>query len=267
MELEGRKALVTGASRGLGREIALALCDSGVEVFGGSRRPEQVDWPKGIRPIAFDVSTVASVQSSWKALGSEAAELAIVVNNAGAGVFGKYCQLEFQEWESQIELMLLAPMKLSHLALSQWSPENPGALVNVSSLATEFPIPFMSGYNAAKSGLSGFTESLMQEVDPRVALVIEMRLGDLNTRFNRDMYRNGGSSNAEAAWKEIQKRANASPHPRIAALKMVRALRKGQRGTIVAGGFFQIAIARLLARLVSPKVKRAANLAYYKIKE
>lgn len=261
----GKTALVTGASRGVGRAVAVALAAEGTHVLGTSREPEDKDWPEGVTPLRFDMSSPSAVARSWDAARLDERDVSILVNNAGAGVFGEFGDVEFDDWEAQIGLMLLGPMKLSHLAMRRWSRERPGLLANVTSLATEFPIPLMSGYNAAKAGLSGFTESLMQETDPQIARVIELRLGDFNTQFNGSVKRVGGSKRAQRVWEAMERHVAASPSPEVAARRLVVAMRRGERGLVRAGSFYQAVVASLFGKIVSHSAKRAANVSYYNL--
>ena len=209
--LAGRTALVTGASQGIGRAIGVALAAEGVKVYGGSRRPELVDWPTGLEPLAFDVSTADAAERSWRASPLAAEGVSILVNNAGAGVFGTFAETDFGRWQGQVELLLLAPMRLAHLALQGWSAERPGALVNVGSLACEFPIPYLSGYNAAKAGLAAFSESLLLEAESRAAQVVELRLGDFATGFGGRMDRVAVGARQEAALRAMERRMAEGP--------------------------------------------------------
>lgn len=263
--LKGRRALVTGASRGVGRALAVALADAGVEVWGTSREPTGCEWPPGITPLRFDASSAESVQESWDAARLDDQGLSIVVNNAGSGVLGEFSGADFSDWEQQVGLMLLGPMKVSHLALRRWSSLNPGVLINVTSLASEFPIPFMSGYNAAKAGLSGFTESLMQEVDRDVAQIIELRLGDLKTDFNGSVLRRGATPKLEKVWQAMQLHVNTAPSPEKVARQTLKAIASGRSQTLRAGAFFQTVVASLYGRIVSQHIKRASNLSYYDV--
>ncbi len=265
MTLAGQKALVTGASRGIGRAIAEALVAEGIQVFGTSRNPELVEWPVGVTPVRLDLSSAAAVQSDWDAalLGDQ--HFDIVVNNAGAGAFGAFRDGCFELWEEQVGLMLLGAMKVSHLALRQWSAEEPGVLVNVSSLAVEYPIPYMSGYNAAKAGLAAFCESLLLECDPQVVRVLELRLGDVNTDFNDNVVGEAIGARQSKVWAAMCKHVASGPNPERVARELLKSLRNDRDGIVRVGGFFQTVVASVFGRLVSHRVKRAVNISYYNV--
>src|SRR5690606_34562079 len=88
----------------------------------------------------------------------------LVINNAGYGAFGGFATTDFAVWREQLEVMLINTARLAHAALRGMRERGTtGALVNVSSLAAEFPLPFQSAYNMAKAGLTALNESLMIE--------------------------------------------------------------------------------------------------------
>ncbi len=265
MQLDGQRALVTGASSGIGRAISEAFVAAGIEVFGTSRNPQEVDWPTGVTGLALDVSSPSSSEAGWKAARLDDKEISILVNNAGSGVVGPFAETDFHSWDEQVGLLLRGPMKLCHLALQQWTPKYPGVLVNVSSLAAEYPIPFMTGYNAGKSGLAGLSESLCQELDEQVARVIELRIGDVNTSFNESVRRHGRTPRLEAVWQAMQRHASKAPDPEKVAEALLSALTKDRSGVIRVGSFFQAVVASLFGRLAPAKLKRKANLRYYNI--
>lgn len=265
MEFAGKKALVTGASRGVGRAIAEAFVEKGIQVFGTSRNPDSVDWPEGVTGLALDASSVESVVAAWDAGDFSQYEFDIVVNNAGGGAMGGFADSDFGVWQDQIDLLLLAPMRLSQLAMQSWGPEKPGVLVNVTSLAVEYPIPYFTGYNAAKSGFASFCESLLLEVNPEVVSVVEMRLGDTRTGFNAAVQGGPRTPRQERAWQALEDNLKIAPKPEAAAAALVRFLAKDGKGTVRVGNFFQRTIASIFGRLVSQSIRLWVDGLYYKL--
>ncbi len=257
--------MVTGASRGVGRAISKALAAAGVEVVGTSRNADRVDWPEGVSGVTFDCSTASSVESSWRAAGFDQSGFDIVVSNAGSGAFGSFRDEDFENWEDQIQLMLLGAMKVSQLVLSSWTPANPGVLVQIGSLATEYPIPYMSGYNAAKAGLAAFCESIRLETDPRIARVVELRLGDVATRFNDHVKGAPKDPRQKDAWEAMCQHVEEGPEPEIVAKRLLKALSRDQVGIIRTGSFFQAIVGSLFARFLSSSLKAKLNCYYYRI--
>ncbi|MDR1012006.1 MAG: SDR family NAD(P)-dependent oxidoreductase, partial [Opitutaceae bacterium] len=111
----------------------------------------------------------------------------IVINNAGYGIFAPFASADFALWRTQIEAMLVTTARLAHAAFRSMQACNRGCLVNVSSLAVNFPLPYMSGYNIAKAGLSALSASLAFEARGTRVCVIDFRPGDYRTAFNHAM--------------------------------------------------------------------------------
>lgn len=266
MKIEGSNALITGASSGIGKAIAETLHKGGARVWGTSRNPDELEWPPGIQPLKLNIESPELIEEAWDSQGLEQLGFNIVVNNAGYGVFGRFSESLFEDWERQVSTMLIGTMKLCRLALPGLI-ERKGCLVNVSSIAVDFPVPYMSGYNAAKAGLSGFTESLIIETSASGMLAIDFRPGDIKTSFNRNMLKKIGKNANEGCvdkvWKRIEERISKSPEPIVAAEKLVRCIQQNQSGTIRAGTFFQSFLAPLLSRLATKNLARAGNVAYY----
>jgi short-subunit dehydrogenase len=264
-------ALVTGASTGLGRAFADMLLGEGVRVWGTARDPTRLPGRPGFAPLALDLADHAAVEHAFRTADTAAGGLALVINNAGYGLFGPFVERDFADWWKQCDAMLTQTLHLSHLALRGMQARHRGALVNVSSLAVEFPLPFMSGYNVAKAGLSAFSESLMVEVAGTDVIVIDFRPGDYRTGFNQIMHANSEifpstgpapASRLQRAWSALEANLRKAPAPGRAAADLRRALRRGRSGTVRSGTFFQARLAPLLARL-APLALRRAILARY----
>ena len=266
MRLKGSKALVTGASSGIGKAIALRLLSEGAEVWGTSRDPVTARLLTGIHPLRLDISCVKQIDADWHAQGMDAIDFDIVVNNAGSGVFGRFSTSDFEEWQSQVETLLIGTMKVTRLALPNLI-ERKGYLVNVSSLAAEFPVPFMSAYNASKAGLSAFTESVILEAQASGLKAMDLRPGDIKTAFNSNiMVKNGKIENQgcmNKVWSKIEARIGESPLPETVADKLCQAIQKDRTGIVRVGTRFQAVLAPLICRLIPGKWARAGNISYY----
>ncbi len=250
-------ALVTGARRGLGAAFAEMLAGEGVEVWGTSRDPRQ---PGGaIKPIALDLGDTGSIDRAWRQAEDESGGIDLLVNNAGAGVFAPFTSADPAVWEAHMDVLFRGPARLSWHALEAMAARRRGCIVNISSLAAEFPIPFMSGYNAGKAALSALSASLDLEARRMGVTVIDFRPGDIRTDFNQSMTRpsNPSQNPADCAlvWSVLEKNIAAAPGPRHAADDLRRALQNGARGTVRSGGVFQARIAPLLARVAPERLR------------
>ena len=264
-----RTAFVTGASAGLGAAFGSMLLDEGVRVWGTARDPARLPARAGFFPVALDLGDAAGAEQSFLRAAAEAGGgFDLVVHNAGYGVFGAFAEADFAVWQAQIDAMLGTTLRLVHAALRPMLARNRGCLVNVSSLAAEFPLPFMSGYNAVKAGLSAFSESLILETRGTGVSVIDFRPGDYHTAFNQAMLRPSASAPEPAArvWRRLEDHLRAAPAPARAAADLRRALQHRRHGTVRSGAFFQARLAPLLARLAPLALRRAALQAYYGIR-
>src|SRR4051812_23937302 len=147
-----RTAFITGASTGLGRAFAEMLLAEGVRVWGTSRDIARlVEFGSrsaaNFTPLALDLRDGRGAEEKFLAADRAAGGFDIVINNAGYGVFAEFAATDFSVWQEQLEVMLVHPARLSHAALRGMLARNRGALVNISSMAGEFPLPFQAAYN------------------------------------------------------------------------------------------------------------------------
>jgi short-subunit dehydrogenase len=262
-------AFVSGASAGLGRAFALMLLGEGVRVWGSSRDASRLAGlssahPGAFHPVALDL---ADADRAVRAFNGAAADAGggfdLVVNNAGYGVFGEFGGVDAAVWRSQIGAMLGTVLALSHCAFRSMLSRNRGCLVHVSSIAAELPLPYMSGYNVAKAGLSALSESLMFESRDSGVKVIDFRPGDYRTNFNRAMQKDSHSESTQRAWAALEAALAAAPLPEVAARDLRRALLANRSGIVRSGSLFQARLAPVLARLLPASWVRAATARYF----
>ena len=170
--LKGKIALVTGAGKGIGRAVAIALAKEGVNVCLIARTEKDLqNVSKEIQALgvkaAFAIADVSDIQSVNKAvekLQKESGDIDILINNAGTGTFGKFLELEPSEWENQVKVNLFGVYYVTRAVLPQMIERKTGDIINVSSTAGLKGNALTSAYSASKFGVMGLTESLMQEV-------------------------------------------------------------------------------------------------------
>ncbi|MCM3439682.1 3-ketoacyl-ACP reductase [Metabacillus halosaccharovorans] len=170
--LKGKVALVTGAGKGIGRATAFALAHEGVNV-GLLARTEQdlVEVAKEIEALGVktayataDVSSMEEVNAAVEKLKTSLGPVDILINNAGIGKFGKFLELEPEEWKKIIDINLIGVYYVTRAVLPQLIDKNGGDIINISSTAGQKGAPVTSAYSASKFGLLGLTESLALEV-------------------------------------------------------------------------------------------------------
>jgi 3-oxoacyl-[acyl-carrier protein] reductase len=170
--LKGKVALITGAGRGIGKAIAIALAHEGVHI-GLTARSEE-----GVKAVAAevaasgvkasyataDISNRAEVEAAVAKIHSELGNIDILINNAGIASFGNFLELEPEVWEEQIRVNLFGVYYVTRAVLPQMIERKTGDIVNISSTAGKSGSAVTSAYAASKFGVFGLSESLMQEV-------------------------------------------------------------------------------------------------------
>lgn len=263
-----RSALVTGASSGIGKAVARELLRAGVEVTGTSRDPEraQAGGLAGLRWLAFEGGDAAGVQAFIDANRELLGSVDLLINNAGGGVFGSLAGSPEDSTGRQLQLLLEGPIRLTQAVLPGMRGRGRGAILNVSSLAAIFPLPYMAAYSAGKAGLSAFTQSLILGNEGAGVVLIDFQAGDFRTAFNERMTRASSLERGEqAAWEQIERHLQAAPGPEVAARDMLRALVRGRSGLMRSGSVFQKWIAPIGVRAFPVGMLLRAIRWYYRL--
>jgi NAD(P)-dependent dehydrogenase (short-subunit alcohol dehydrogenase family) len=260
------KALVTGVTSGLGQAFCKRLLAEGVEVWGTSRDAARIQAQPGLHPCTLDLARPDSLQQLLEQLEPVMPELSLLINNAGSGTFGPVKELPPEALAREFEVLVQGPVQLIRALAPHLLKQRQAAVVNVTSLARDFPLPYFASYNAAKAALSNFSRSLQLEWQGTGLSVIDFMPGDYRTRFNEAATRpQTQDPRACAAWAAIERHLQAAPGPDKAAEDLCRALLKGRSGVVVSGDFFQARVAPLLARGVPWSVVRWAICRYYRL--
>ncbi len=166
--LEGKVALITGASRGLGAGIADALREAGATVVGTSRDPEsaaQVAEQLGSVPVVMDVTDVSSVQRGIERVASEFGRLDLLVNNAGLNIPQSVFEVDESSWDSVINTNLKGTFFAAQAAARHMAERGEGGrIINVASQAGVVGIEERSAYGASKGGALNLTKVLAIEL-------------------------------------------------------------------------------------------------------
>lgn len=170
--LKGKVALVTGAGKGIGKAIALALAKEGVHVGLIARTSRDIDSVANeiksfdVKAIAVpaDVSKMEEGNMAVDNIQSALGPIDILVNNAGIATFGKFLEIEPTVWEDMIRVNLFGVYYTTRAVLPQMIERKTGDIINISSTAGRSGSPVTSAYSASKFAVFGLSESLMQEV-------------------------------------------------------------------------------------------------------
>ncbi|HEX6587659.1 MAG TPA: SDR family oxidoreductase [Longimicrobiales bacterium] len=167
-DLTGKVALVTGASRGIGRAIAEGLARTGASVALTARGKADLDAAvKAIggkaRGYTADMRSADACARLVESVAADFGRLDVLINNAGVGVFRPVAEMTVEEWETVLRTNLDALFYMTRPSLPLLKKQG-GWIINIGSLAGANAFPGGAAYNASKFGLIGFSEALMQEV-------------------------------------------------------------------------------------------------------
>jgi 3-oxoacyl-[acyl-carrier protein] reductase len=201
--LSGKKAIVTGASKGIGLAIAEALLVQGAEVVICARGQAQLDSAVQqlghtggkVSGYAADVSQSKEVAALFDFAARTMGGLDILVNNAGFGIFRPTAELTVEEWDRLIGVNLSGTFYCSREALVRFRQPDGGFIINISSLAGKNPFAGGSGYNASKFGMNGFSEAMMLDHRKDNVKVSYVMPGSVDTEFS------GSSHAGRSEWK------------------------------------------------------------------
>lgn len=170
--LKGKVALITGAGKGIGRAAAIALAKEGAHIALIARSEDSLKKVKaevesfGVKAAyaTADVASMDDVNQAVETLKGELGPTDILINNAGIAKFGKFLELDPQDWKQIIDVNLMGVYYVTRAVLPQMIERNSGDIINISSSAGQKGAPITSAYSASKFGLLGLTESLALEV-------------------------------------------------------------------------------------------------------
>jgi len=189
-----RRALITGASSGIGMAFAERLARDEFEVVVVARRVDRLNalarrlrrtHGAVVEPLAVDLGDPVELRVVEKMIAEDDA-LQLLVNNAAFGTSGPFAELDIDREEAEIRLNVLAPVRLTHAALPGMIARGKGAIINVSSLGAFQPMPFTATYGASKAYLNSFTEALYEELRDTGVRVQALSPGFTRTAFQKN---------------------------------------------------------------------------------
>ncbi|MFU8858940.1 MAG: SDR family oxidoreductase [Cyclonatronaceae bacterium] len=196
MNLKEKNAIVTGASSGIGAEFSRALAARGATVYGLARRGSKLEDIRReigdrFKPVVIDITDVEKVQNWVNSTFVDGHLPDILINNAGIGYFNKIEDLPLEEWHTMINTNLSGIFYITKYVVPLMKQNSAVChIINISSVAGLIGNPNISGYNATKFGVRGFSEALMKELRYDGIKVSCMFPGSIATEF----FENAGSS-------------------------------------------------------------------------
>lgn len=174
--------LVTGGSSGLGKSICLRLAALGHTVYGTSRKGDGA-LHEGFRLIAMDVTDDASVERAVAEVVRREGRVDVLVNNAGVGIQGPLEDTTPELARRVFETNLLGPHRVCRAVLPHMRERKAGLIINISSIAANFGLPYRGFYSATKAALDRYSEALATEVERFGIQVVTVQPGEFNTNI------------------------------------------------------------------------------------
>jgi NAD(P)-dependent dehydrogenase (short-subunit alcohol dehydrogenase family) len=266
-----KRVFLTGASSGIGRAIAHALLARGDEVWGTSRNLERIPKMPRWHGVRLDLADPLSIEEAFNAALAEASYFDVLINNAGAGHFGPAELLPPETVASQFQILVFGQIQLMQLALRHMQARGEGLIINVTSLASRLPVPFMAAYNAAKAALASFTMSIQLELGNSRVHVVDLQPGDIRTEFNQGVIKSTKlnpryDAKVARTWEVVERVMKNAPGPDLVAqhvLKLVNADRPPPRVTV--GDMFQSKTAPLIFRFLPQRLRLWGLKRYYSL--
>ncbi|GAA1057885.1 short-chain dehydrogenase/reductase [Agromyces luteolus] len=180
-----KTALVTGASSGMGREIALRLAADGYTVYGAARRVERMRdlEGSGIRVLGMDITVDGQVVAAVERIIAETGRIDVLVNNAGFGLYGSVEDTSMEDVQYQFDVNFFGVARLTQLVLPHMRAQKAGRIVNISSMGGAIYTPLGAYYHATKHALEAWSDALRFEVAPFGIEVVVVRPGMIDTEW------------------------------------------------------------------------------------
>ena len=248
------KALVTGASSGIGKETAIKLAQEGFQVIAAARRKERLDdlakQNPNIIPRPVDLSDSRALEDFSRELLNFSEPVTVLVNNAGFSIRGAIEDVPISAVKSLFEVNLFALIRITQACLPGMRRLRQGTIINLSSIVGKFPFPTSGPYSATKHAVEAITDALRMEVRPFGIHVITIRPGVIGTEFNETANRLTGDllSRTDPDYKPVYQTYGAGmgklftnvsiPGPELIANLIVEAVLSESPRTVYAAGPF-----------------------------
>lgn len=175
--------LLTGASSGIGYDVAPLLVRYGYTVYGAARRVEKIEElaSEGVKALSMDVTDEASMEAAVQQIIDAEGRIDVLINNAGYGSYGAIEDVPIDEARRQFEVNLFGLARLTQLVLPHMRAQGSGRILNISSMAGRITSPLGAWYHATKYALEAFSDALRMEVEEFGIDVVIIEPGGIKT--------------------------------------------------------------------------------------
>jgi short-subunit dehydrogenase len=266
-----KRVFLTGASSGIGLAIAHALLARGDEVWGTSRNLERLPKVPQFHSVRLDLSDPRSVEEAFNAALADAGHFDVLINNAGSGHFGPAENLSEKEIATRFQILVFGQIQLMRLALRMMQAQGEGFIINVTSLASRLPVPFMGAYNAAKAAMASFTMSIQLELPDSRVRIVDLQPGDICTDFNdaaikAELPDQRYQARIAKAWDKAERNMKNAPKPDLVARCVCELIdQTNPPPRITVGDAFQTKIAPVIFRFLPQRLRLWGLKRYYGI--
>jgi short-subunit dehydrogenase len=266
-----KKIFLTGASSGIGKAIAKAATEKGHEVWGTSRDISRLPSLRRLHCVQLDLSNPDSIDGGFNIALAEAGNFDVLINNAGSGHFGPAENLSEKEIASEFQILVFGHMQLMRLALRMMQARGEGLIINVTSLASRLPVPFMAAYNAAKAAMASFTMTIQLELPDSRVHIVDLQPGDICTDFNDAVIKSKlpdqrYEAKVAKTWNKVERNMKNAPRPDLVARRVCELIdQTSPPPRMVIGDTFQTKIAPLIFRFLPQRVRIWGLKKYYGI--
>ena len=266
-----KRVFLTGASSGIGLAIAKLLVAEGHEVWGTSRNLERIPKMPRWHAVRLDLADPLSVESAFNAALTEAGCFDVLINNAGAGHFDPAELVPMETIAGQFQILVFGQIQLMQLALRHMQTRGEGLIINVTSLASRLPVPFMAAYNSAKAAMASFTMSIQLELGNSRVHVVDLQPADIRTEFNQGVIKSAMANprydtKIAKTWEITERNMKNAPTPDLVARNVLRLVNSVQPPPrITVGDAFQSKIAPLIFRFLPQRLRLWGLKRYYQI--
>jgi len=262
--------LVTGASSGIGRAIALTLHQNNFKVYGTSRNPQHYsDLP--FKMLALDLHNPQGFKQTLDEIVKIDGRIDVLINNAGAGITGPLEETPIKESKKAFETNFFGPMELINQVLPIMRDQNSGCIINISSIAGYMGLPFRGIYSATKSALEIITEAYRIELAPFNVRICSIAPGDFATNIAAGRYHApvlDGSPYAKTYGQTlalIDEHVTLAPSPEPMAQKVLEVINQSNPHPHYAVGTWLQKFSLVLKRLLPQKAYERMLRNHYKL--